>query len=474
MIGKVIWVEGAFLLPALLIALLRGEGGAALGIALSMLACLALGLPLGLQRPKRSDFFARDGLVTVGLAWIVVSLLGALPFFISGAIPNFFDCFFETASGFTTTGATILSDVERLPWGLLYWRSFTHWLGGMGVLVFLLILNPMTRKNSGGSMHLLRAESPGVRITKLVPRMKTSASILYLIYIALTVLEFVFLICGRMPAFDAVCITFGTAGTGGFGVRNDSLASYGAYIQWIVTAFMFLFSVNFNIYFLLLLRQFRKAAKNEELRGFVAVIVVAVAMIMINTRAFYSSFWENLRHTAFQVLSILSTSGYSTVNFDLWPPMSRLLMLLLMFCGACAGSTGGGLKVVRLQLLGKIAYRGIHRAFRPNAVRLVHSDGELVDDRTVQTVSAYALLYALILAAATLLITVDGFDFETNFSAAVSCINNVGPGLAGVGAVENYGMYSDFSKLVLTLVMLTGRLELYPMIVLFFPSVWKK
>lgn len=323
-------------------------------------------------------------------------------------------------------------------------------------------------------MHLLRAESPGVRITKLVPRMKTSASILYLIYIALTVLEFVFLICGRMPAFDAVCITFGTAGTGGFGVRNDSLASYGAYVQWIVTAFMFLFSVNFNIYFLLLLRQFRKAAKNEELRGFVVVIVIAVAMIMINTRAFYASFWENLRHTAFQVLSILSTSGYSTVNFDLWPPMSRLLMLLLMFCGACAGSTGGGLKVVRLQLLGKIAYRGIYRAFRPNAVRLIHSDGELVDDRTVQTVSAYALLYALILAAATLLITVDGFDFETNFSAAVSCINNVGPGLAGVGAVENYGMYSNFSKLVLTLVMLTGRLELYPMIVLFFPSVWKK
>lgn len=473
-IGKVLCVEAVFMLPALLISAVRGEGAAAGACAASAGLMLALGLPLGLQRPKKADIFARDGLVTVGLAWIFVSLFGALPFWISGAIPNFFDCFFETASGFTTTGATILSDIESMPLGLLYWRSFTHWLGGMGVLVFLLVLNPLTNRNSGESMHLLRAESPGVRITKLVPRMKNSATILYLIYIALTALEFLFLVCGSVPVFDSLTIAFGTAGTGGFAIKNDSMASYSAYTQWVVTVFMLLFSVNFNIYFMLLLRQFKKAAKNEELRGFLCIILFAVAAIMANTWNYFSGFWECLRHVSFQVLSILSTSGFITVDFDRWPQFSRTLMLLLMFCGACAGSTGGGAKVVRVQFLFKTAYRSVRKAFRPNAVRLIHSEGEIVDDQTVHSVSAYFLVYFLILAAATLLIAVDGFGFETNFSAAVSCMNNVGPGLAGVGAVRNYAAYSDFSKLVLTLTMLAGRLEIYPIAVLFFPSVWKR
>ncbi len=473
-IGKVLWVEAAFLLPALLLSALRGEQNAAWGCAAAILACLLVGLPLGLQKPRRRDIYARDGMVTAGFTWLAVSLFGALPFFISGAMPNFFDCFFETASGFTTTGATILSDVEALPRGLLYWRSFTHWLGGMGVLVFLLILNPLANGASGESMHLLRAESPGVRITKLVPRMRNSAGILYRIYIVLTALMFLFLMLGGNTLFDSVTLAFGTAGTGGFAVRNDSAASYSAYTQWVITVFMFLFSVNFNIYFLLLLRQFKKAVQNEELRGFAAIVLIATAAIMMNTRQYFSSFWESLRHVSFQVLTILSTSGFATVNFDLWPQFSRSVMLLLMFIGACAGSTGGGLKVVRVQLLAKAAFRSVHRAIHPNAVHLIHSDGEIVDDRTVQTVGAYFAVYCAIVAAATVMVSVDGFSFETNFSAAVSCMNNVGPGLGAVGAVENYGGFSNFSKLVLTLTMLIGRLEIYPMLVLFFPSVWKK
>ena len=473
-IGKVLGVEAAFLLPALAISVVRGERAAAIGLAVTAAILLAVGLPLGLQRPKKTDIFARDGLVTVGLAWIFVSLFGALPFFLSGAIPNFFDCFFETASGFTTTGATILSEIESLPWGILYWRSFTHWLGGMGVLVFLLVLNPLTSKGSGESMHLLRAESPGVRITKLVPKMKNSATILYLIYIALTVLEFLFLVFGGNPVFDSVALAFGTAGTGGFAIRNDSMASYTPYTQWVVTVFMFLFSVNFNIYFMLLLRQFRKALRNQELWGFLGIIFFAIAAIMVNTRSYFNSFGESLRHVSFQVLTILSTSGFITVDFDLWPQFSRTVMLLLMFVGACAGSTGGGLKVQRVQLLFKSAYRSALRAFHPNAVRLIHSEGEIVDNRTVQSVGAYFILYCIILAAATLMVSVDGFSIETGFSAVVSCMNNVGPGLDGVGAVRNYGDFSNFSKLVLTFTMLIGRLEIYPMLALFFPAVWRR
>ena len=476
-IGKVLWVEAAFLLPALVISAARGEAEAVRGILCALCACLAAGLPLGLAvKPKRTEIYARDGLATAGLSWLSVSLFGALPFRVSGAMPNYIDCLFETASGFTTTGATILSDIEALPAGLLYWRSFTHWLGGMGVLVFLLILNPLsgTRRGSGESMHLLRAESPGVRITKLVPRMKDSAKILYLIYITLTVLMFLFLFCGGNTVFDSVTLTFGTAGTGGFTIRNDSAASYSAYTQWVITVFMLLFSVNFNVYFLLLLRQFKKAAKNEELRGLLCIIFFAVAVIMVNTRSCFASFGESLRHVTFQVLTILSTSGFITVDFDRWPELSRAIMLLLMFCGACAGSTGGGLKVVRVQLLFKSAYRSISRAFRPNTVKLIHADGEIIDDRTVSSVGTYFILYMGLLALATLLISPDGFSFETNFSAAVSCMNNVGPGLGGVGAVQNYGAYSGFSKLVLTLTMLIGRLEIYPMLVLFFPSAWKR
>ena len=473
-IGKVLLVEGFFLLPALLISLFRGENAAAVAIAITMAVCAALALPLTRFCRSGKALFARDGMVAVGLTWLAVSLVGALPFFLSGAMPNYFDCLFETASGFTTTGATVLAEIEALPHGLLYWRSFTHWLGGMGVLVFLLVLNPLANKNSGESMHLLRAESPGVKASKLVPRMRDSAGILYLIYIALTVLEFLFLILGKVPLFDSVTLAFGTAGTGGFTVRNDSAASYSPYAQWVLTAFMFLFSVNFNLYFLILLRQVKKALKNSELRAFTLIFLGATLLLLINTASRWASFWEGLRHCAFTAVTIMSTTGFVSTNFELWPQFSRFLIILLMYLGACAGSTGGGLKVVRVQLLFKSAYRTIYKALRPNAVCLVHMDGEIVDDPTVHAVGGYILIYFLTILVSGLLISVDGFSFETNFSAALSCMSNVGPGLGGVGAVENYSGFSNFSKLILTVTMLIGRLEIYPMLALVFPTGRRK
>ena len=473
-IAKIAVVEAVFMLPALLISIFGGESASALAFALTMAVMLAVALPIMLKKPLRRDFHAREGLVTVGLAWIVVSMLGALPFCISGAIPNYIDCVFETISGFTTTGATILSDIEVLPMGMLYWRSFTHWLGGMGVLVFMMALSPLTEKDGGEGMHLLRAESPGIKITKLVPRMKRSAGILYSIYIGLTLLQIVFMLLGKVPLFDAVTIAFGTAGTGGFAIKNDSIASYNAYTQWVVTVFMLLFSVNFNIYFLILLRQFGKVIRDEELRWFFIIVLVAVAVIMIDTIGYFESFGDSLRHVAFQVSSIISTTGFCTVDFDRWPQISRTMIVLLMFIGACAGSTGGGSKVVRIVVLVRTAKRVVYRAFHPRAVKMVYLNGDIIEDDTVNSVSNYYLIYFLVLAVSTLLITVDGFSMETNFTAAVSCLNNVGPGMDGVGAVMNYSGYSWFSKIVLSLTMLIGRLEIYPMLVLMFPQVWKK
>ena len=473
-IGKVLTVEAAFMLPALLISAFRGETAAVIGIAAAMVIMLAIGVPNLFYTPKKKDIFARDGLVTAGLAWIVVSLLGALPFCISGAVPNYVDCFFETVSGFTTTGASILTDVESLPMGLLYWRSFTHWLGGMGVLVFLMILNPLSAKNSGENMHILRAESPGIKITKLVPRMSDSAAILYLIYIVLTVLEFLALVCGRVPVFDSLTLSFGTAGTGGFSIRNDSLMSYSAYAQWVVTVFMFLFSLNFGLYFLLLHRRFRQVLRNEELRGFACIVAAAVILVVWNTRGYFESFGEALRHCAFQVLTAISTSGFGTTDFDRWPQFSRTLLVLLMFCGACASSTGGGAKVVRVQLLFKSVWRSIYQALHPNAVRLIRINGEVADDETVHSVERFFMIYFVVLAAGTVLISFDGFDIETNFTAVVACMNNIGPGLSGVGPTRNYSAYSEISKIILSIVMLIGRLEIYPILVLFFPSAWRK
>ncbi|MCD8017267.1 MAG: TrkH family potassium uptake protein [Oscillospiraceae bacterium] len=471
-LGMAMLAEGAFMLPALAISLFCGEGAAARAFAVTVALLLALGLPAVRLKARRRDLYARSGLAATGLTWIVLSFFGALPFWFSGAIDSFAGCLFETASGFSTTGATILTDIEALPMGLLYWRSFTNWLGGMGVLVFLLVLSPLADRNSGGSMYLLRAESPGIHASKLVPRMNRSASILYMIYTALTVLEFVLLLCGRVPVFNAVTLAFSTAGTGGFAVTNDSLASYSPYVQWVVAAFMFLFGVNFNIYFLLLIRQVRKAAKNTELRVYVCITLIAAAVIFGSTWGSCSDFEERARTALFQVASILSTTGFSTVDFSAWPELSRTVMLLLMFVGGCAGSTAGGAKVVRIQLMFKAARRSIYRTFHPNAVRLIHSDGEIVDRETVSSVCEWFLLYFIIIAASALLISADGLSMETNITAAISCINNVGPAFGS--AAQNYACYSGFSQIILSLAMLIGRLEIYPILVLFLPAMYKK
>ncbi len=468
-------VGTAMLIPTA-VALYYKETKAVLSLLVCAVPMIIIGLLVIKLTPKEDNTVLRmrDGFFIVAAAWIAMSALGGLPFVISGSIPNFFDAFFETASGFTTTGSTILTDIEAMPKGMLFWRSFTHWLGGMGVLVFLLILNPLSDKNTGEGMHLLRAESPGIKASKLVPRMKDSAKILYLIYIALTVLEFVLLIAGRMPVFDAICLSFGTAGTGGFGVLNDSVASYSPYCQWVITVFMLLFAVNFNVYFLLLIRKFRAALKNEELITFALIVGVSVVLISLNIARFCGGVEPTVRTAAFQVASIISTTGFSTADFDTWPQLSRTILVALMFCGACAGSTGGGAKVIRILISFKAARRSIYKTMHPNSVRIIHVDGERIDDATVSAVSAYMLVYFIITAAAILLVSLDGMSFETNFSAVAACLNNIGPGLGAVGPVCNYGAFSWLSKLVLTLSMLIGRLEVYPILLLFTPSVWRK
>ena len=473
-IGKIVCVEAVFMLPALLISLFRGEGAAVTGIAAAMAAAAAVGLPFVLWKPAKKTMYARDGFITVALTWIIVSAVGALPFLISGAIPNYIDCLFETVSGFTTTGASILFEVESLPFGLLYWRSFTHWLGGMGVLVFVLALSPLTAKDSGESMHLLRAESPGIRITKLVPRMRRSASILYTIYIVLTVVQIVLLLLGRMPVFDAVTLSFGTAGTGGFGIKNDSIASYSPYCQWIIAIFMIVFGINFNIYYLLLIRRFSKALKNEELRLFIAIVLISTAAIAVNTAGRFDTIEETVRTAFFQVSSIISTTGYGTADFNLWPQISKMILLALMFVGGCAGSTGGGAKVVRILLMFKAAKASIYRVLHPNSLKLLHMDGEVIDDDTAASVNSYMMLYFIIIALVTLLVSFDGESLETTFTAVVSCVNNIGPGLDAVGPASNFSLFSPVSKLVLTVSMLIGRLEIYPILILMSPSIWKK
>lgn len=473
-LGKVLCVEAAFMLPALVISLCCGERATVFGFALTVLLLAALGVPLALLRVKRKEIFARDGLVTVGLVWLTVSLLGALPFFFSRAIPSYIDALFETASGFTTTGATILTEIASLPRGILYWRSFTHWLGGMGVLVFLLILSPFGQGSGGEAMHLLRAESPGVKIAKLVPRMRRSTGILYLIYVGLTVIMFLFLIAGKMPVFDSVCMALGVAGTGGFSVLNDSAAAYSPYCQWVITAFMLLFGVNFNIYFLLLLREAKRALRNEELRIYGAIVVAATAVITVNLLGTFATIGETVRHAAFQVAAVMSTTGLTTVDFNKWPELSKTILVLLMFCGACAGSTAGGLKVVRVAMLFKSALRSIRKVMRPNAVSLMRMDGEVLDEETVRSVNSYLVVYWLVLLGTLLLVSLDGMDFATNFTASLTCLNNVGPGLNVVSPAGSFAPYSGFSKLVFTFAMLTGRLELYPMLALLCPSAWKK
>ena len=470
-IAQILTIEGLFMIPALILALVFGESGAFLAFVYTVAAIAVTVLVLSLLcRGAPSAFYAKEGLVCVGTSWIVLSLFGCLPFWISGEIPFYIDAFFEIVSGFTTTGSSILSSVEALSKSLLYWRSFSHWLGGMGVLVFLLAFTG--EKGKGFTMHLLRAESPGPDVGKLVPKMRTTASILYVLYIVLTVLDIVFLLIGKMPLFDAVCTAFGTAGTGGFGIKNDSIAGYSPYLQNVTTVFMLLFGVNFSCYYLLLLGNFRSVFKDEELRLYITIVLGAIVLIVLNLQGFYSTLEETVRHAAFQVATIITTTGFATTDFDLWPAFSKSIIMCLMIVGACAGSTGGGLKVARVLLLMKSLRRNIRQTLNPRKVMVVRNNGNIVDEKILANTNAYLAAYVVIIFVSFMIISLDNFSVGTNFTAVLACFNNIGPGLEQVGPTCNFSAYSNLSKLVLCFDMLAGRLEIFPMLVLLSKNTW--
>ena len=469
--GTVLYIEAAMMLIPLLIAMGFKEHKQALAFLAAILIATGVGFLLRrVAPPQRQDIFSKEGFVIVAMAWLALSLVGALPFTISGAIPHYIDALFETVSGFTTTGATLLQDVEALSYSMQFWRCFTHWIGGMGVLVFLLSLLPLT---GGSHVNLMKAESPGPQVDKLVPKVQSTAKILYGIYFALTVLEFVFLLFGGMPVFESLLTAFGTAGTGGFGFKNDSFTSFSPYIQWVVTIFMILFGVNFNAYFLLLMRKFGRVI-SEEVRGYFLVILAAVGIITVNIYSLYNSVGEAVRQAAFQVGSIITTTGFSSCDFDLWPTLSKEVLVVLMFIGACAGSTGGGIKVSRLLILGKTLGKELKQALHPQVVAPARMDGKLLNHETIRTTNVYMAAYFFIFVASFLLISLDGFDMVTNFTAIAATLNNIGPGLAQVGPMMNFGSFTNPAKLVMIFDMLAGRLEIFPMLVLFLPDTWRK
>ena len=473
LICYILRVEAVCLLPSIGISLYKGEHAALFGLILSTALAGGLSLSTYLFRPRSREIGAREGFLSVGLCWIAVSALGALPFFLSGAIPHFIDAFFETISGFTTTGASILTDVEAMPMGLLYWRSFTHWLGGMGVLVFLLAVVPMG-KGKNSLLYVMRAESPGPQVDKLVPKLQNSAKILYAIYIGLTLLQIALLCLGGMPLFDSLTTAFGTAGTGGFAIKGDSLMGYSHYIQTVCTVFMALFGVNFSIFYLLLLRQFMKVLKNQELLLYLGVMLGSIVIITYDVMSVYHNVGEALHQAAFQVSSIMTTTGFATADFNQWPALSKTLLVMLMIFGACAGSTGGGVKVARILLLCKSGRRSIRRMLRPRSVSQVHMDGQMVEEDVIQNTYSYLALYTALAVGSILFIALDEFSLETNVTAVLACLNNIGPGLDVVGPMGNYAAFSWHSKLILTFDMLAGRLELFPMIMLFVPMAWKR
>ena len=469
-IGWVIFLEGSFMILPLLTAIVYGERTGVI-FAVCSVACLIGGYIMMRKKPKNSLFFAREGFVTVALSWIVLSIIGALPFYISGEIPNFIDAVFETVSGFTTTGASILSDVEALSKCLLFWRSFTHWIGGMGVLVFILTILPLA---GGQTIHLMRAESPGPSIGKFAPKMKKTAFILYAIYFVMTIIEFLVLAAGNMPIFDAICITFGSAGTGGFGILNDSMASYGAYVQMVTALFMFLFAINFSFYYVLLFRRVRDAFKIEEVQCYFFIMIIAVALITINLHLVDGNFWYHLKHAIFQVSSLMTSTGFSTVNFSEWPQFSRTVLVIIMCIGACAGSTGGGIKVSRVIIYIKTVGKELSYLIHPRSVKVLKMDGKIIPHEELRSVNIFLITYVLILGISVLIIGFDEYDLTTNFTAVVATINNTGPGLDLVGPAGNFSIFSPLSKIVLMFDMLAGRLEIFPLLLLFSPGAWKK
>ena len=470
LLGYILLCEGGLMCLPALVSAVYSEWAVLRVFLLTIALCCAIGGALTRIKPRRRIFYMREGCVTAALTWVVISVMGAVPFVLSGAIPDPIGALFETVSGFTTTGASVLADVESLPMGILFWRSFTHWIGGMGILVFLLAVLPMT---GGSHVNLMKAESPGPQVEKMVPSVRQTANILYTIYLGMTLIQIVFMLAGGCPLMDSLLITFGSAGTGGFGIKNDSMASYSPYIQVVTTISMILFGVNFSAYFYLIRGKFRKVLI-EEVRWYLGVVAVAIALISWNIREMFPSLLTAVQQAAFQVGSIITTTGYSSCDFDQWPTFAKSILVALMFIGACAGSTGGGMKISRLVILLKSIRREIAQTLHPSVVTPVRVDGKPLDQETIRTTHVFMGAYIILFAASVLLVSLDGESFTTNFTAVAATFNNIGPGLAGVGPMMNFGHYSGFAKLVMTFDMLAGRLEIFPLLLLFAPETWKK
>lgn len=468
-IGYIMKIEAILmLLPCVVSAIYREPEG--LWYLLVAFLCGIAGILLTLQKPTNHVFYLKEGCVATSLSWLTLSLVGCIPFVLTGEIPSFTDSLFETISGFTTTGASILDNVEALSYCSLFWRSFTHWIGGMGVLVFLLAVIPL----SGGShINLMRAESPGPSVGKLVPKVRTTARILYLIYLTLTLVEILLLLAGNMSLFDSLTTSFGTAGTGGFGIKNDSMASYSPYLQWIVTIFMILFGVNFNAFYFILYRKFKKALHMEEVKYYFLIIFVAIGIITVEILKSSANVWDALTHASFQVASIITTTGFSTVDFNMWSQACKTILVLLMFIGACAGSTGGGIKVSRFVILVKTVAKELNSYIHPKSIKKINFERKMVEHEVVRSTNVYFITYIILFATSVFLIAFEGRDLITNFTAVAATINNIGPGLEMVGPSQNFGLFSPFSKYVLMFDMLAGRLELFPLLLLFHPALWK-
>lgn len=469
-LGCVLKFESAFLVLPALVGLIYREHASVSYLAVAVL-CLILGVLLTHKKPRSTNLYTREGFVAVALSWIIMSIFGAIPFVLTGDIPFYVDALFETISGFTTTGSSILTDVESISKASLFLRSFSHWIGGMGVFVFIMAILPMM---GGSTMNLMKAESPGPSVSKLVPHVKDTAKILYGIYIAITICEATILRALGMPLFDSLTTTFGTVGTGGFGIRNDSIAGYSPAIQITITVFMILSGINYTAYFYILTGKIKELFKIEEVRWYLAIIFGSVAVITWNVRSLYPTFSETLRHAFFQVGSIITTTGYATTDFDLWPALSKTLLVTLMFIGACAGSTSGGIKVSRILILLKTIRKELSLIIHPRQVKKIRMDGHPVDHETLRSANVFLVVYFVLLLTSMLLISVDEFDFSTNFTSVVTVLNNIGPGLNLVGPTQNFSIFSPFSKFVLMFDMLAGRLELFPMMILLMPSTWKR
>ena len=469
-LGQIIRLEGLLMIIPCLTSLIYQEHEI-FAFLIVIISCLVIGTLMTLRKPANQTIYLKEGCIATAFSWILLSIFGCMPFVISGEIPSFTNALFETISGFTTTGASILSDVESMSHGMMLWRCFTHWIGGMGVLVFLLAVIPL---NGGSHMNLMKAESPGPSVGKLVPKVKYTARILYAIYIAITIIELVLLLIARMPVFDALCTSFGTAGTGGFGVKNDSIAGYSPAIQWIVTIFMILFGVNFNAYYYILFRHIRKALSMEEVRCYFAIILTSIAIIFFNILDTSANALTALREASFQVGSIITTTGFSTVDFNQWSDACKVVLVLLMFIGACAGSTGGGIKVSRFVVLIKTLVKELNSYIHPKSVKKIKIDDKPVEHEVVRAVNVYFITFAIVFSASVLLVSFEDTDLVTTFTAVAATINNIGPGLGIVGPAANFSIFNPFTKYVLIFDMLAGRLELFPLLILFHPTIWKE